>query len=234
MAGDRATSTAAESTNAINAVFAGVYQACMGVIGSSWPFDGWGCGGTSEETACQRVAWQVVNTAYYPAEPLQTEAHWDGRSNYNVLGPPPNPNGPWPPPNYQATSGTMLGASKTIWETQSSSYLCAGACNDGGCNTTPSGTWSCAGGAYQPSAFTANIPQNILNAAKRLGNTPVTVTVGSGITAGYDTYSYVYHTGAGCICATGLYAGGTSTCEGNGECYCPPAGKTSCHSKECD
>jgi hypothetical protein len=202
VAGDRITYTTQESLNAITQVFAAVYGACMQTIGGSWPWNGIGCGGTSEETACQRVGWQVINTAYYAAQPLQTDVGWNGWSNYNVLTPdtvttPENPiyqiyYGPFPPVNYNATSGTMLGASKTIWESLPNGTLCPGAQNNGGANTTPGTGWSCPGSAYEPASFVANIPQNLVNAAARLGKTVangeiVNVSVGSGIDAGYDT-----------------------------------------------
>jgi hypothetical protein len=177
---DRTKYTATESTNAINDLFADVYGYCMGIIGGQWPWGGVGCGGTSEQIGCQRASWQIVNEAYYTAGPDFWDAGW---SDYNVTGSVPNPNGPYPPANYNATSGTLMGASKSNQADTSTGGLCPGFCNDGSCNTTPTGSWSCAGSAYQPTSLVANIPQNIINAATRLKATQQTVILGSGITA---------------------------------------------------
>jgi hypothetical protein len=180
---DRTKYTAQESTNAINALFTDVYGYCMGEIGSQWP--GWpGCGNTSEQVACARAAWQIVNEAYYTAGP----DFWDdGWSDYDVVGSIANPLGPYPPANYNATSGTLMGASKSNQGDTSTGALCPGFCNDGTCDTYPTGNWSCPGSAYQPTSIVANIPQNIINAATRLKATQQNVQVGSGITAGYMT-----------------------------------------------
>ena len=135
----------------------------------------------------------------------------NGWSDFNVLGPPPNPAGPFPPPNYNTwatypSPKTMLGAAKSNGAVMpnppnpgcsaySGSSEAPGTCDNGGCNSFPTSISgastnpvSGAAACIVPNNFTANIPQNILYAATRLGKTVQTVVVGSGITAGYTTY----------------------------------------------
>ena len=159
----------------------------MNVIGNSYVsilgIGGIGCGGVSEQTMCQRAGWQVVDEILYKAYPIE---YWglgacnaygcgamDGMSDYETDSP------------YQ-----MLGAAKSNGEIMitngpshaNDAVLCPGACDDDHCNNAP---LACA--AYEPGAWTANVPDNIDRAAARLGKARVRVTIGSGITAGYTT-----------------------------------------------
>ena len=71
--GDRAIFNATQAFNALNDVWQEAYGGCMKTIGQSYPtflgISGFGCGGTSETTMCQRAAWQVVNEILYKAYP---------------------------------------------------------------------------------------------------------------------------------------------------------------------
>jgi hypothetical protein len=214
--GDRLFYSATEGFAAFNQAFTMIYGVCMGTISSSWPPWGIGCGGTSTETACARAAWEFVNEVRWPAYPMGhygLEANCnptcnpsDGWSDYNVLGPPPV----WgvssnPPPNYNVWSGTMLGAGKINGEyipvpsltntTGISQPPVSGMCDNGSCDNWPI-TWLGSTGypAWTPSNFTLNIPQNIINAATRLGKTQVKVGLNNGIADGYYT-----HTMSGCV-----------------------------------
>jgi hypothetical protein len=244
-AGDRTTYNATEGFNALNAAFTGVYNECMklGSGTSIWEeiSVGISCGdGITAEILCQRTAWQVVNEVMYAAYPQEfygLDAHnsacgsdencgWMdvedgdrvGWSDFNVVGPPPNPAGPYPDANWQtwpaltwppsaAMTSTMLGAGKSNNQMTAGTIaggvggsLVAGAC-DNNCNQAP---MNIAG--WAPSNFVANIPQNIVNAAGRLGKTAanggiVNVSVGSGISQGYTTYTYSDCHCNECVCA---------------------------------
>jgi len=221
--GDRTTYTTQEALNAVSALWSEVYGLCISTESISW-LDSVACDGLTAQLACQRASWQVVNASFYLARPLQTDAGWDSNgpgTDFDFPGVAPTPlSGPYPPVNFYKTTGTvLLGASKTIWESMPNGNLCPGACNSGNCQTVPTmGAWSCPNSAYEPPAFVLNIPENINNAAARLGKTVTTVGLNSGIAAGYYSYTDVYHPGATCI----DMQGGTSTCLANGECYNPP------------
>jgi hypothetical protein len=195
---DRRVYTATEGFDALSAGFNGLYNTCMTEIGQWYGF--WqqaGCDDVSNSIMCQRAAWQVTNEVRWPAYPQE---YWGlggcnsygcgymtGWSDFNVAGPPPNPAGPFPPANYNVWTGTMLGAAKTngqliAYAPPSPSQLAAGACDTGSCNNAPINA-----PGWAPSNFTANIPQNIINAASRLGKTIVTVEPNSGIQNGYNT-----------------------------------------------
>jgi hypothetical protein len=205
--GDRTLYTSTEAWNAVNSVFTQVYNECEGVIGNSWPWEGVGCGGASQKTACERAAWQFVNEILFKAYPFgyvtpgsaymymtagmlapNGDYYLDGWSDMPPQGPPPTV-GVYPPPNAKVWTGNMLGGGKMNGEYASNDQppwtLCPGAAGVSSSNTP----LPCA--EYEPSAWTANVPDNIEHAATRLGKTQQTVVSGSGITAGYDTYTVV-------------------------------------------
>jgi hypothetical protein len=172
--GDRTVYDGGQYFAAMSAVWQEAYDSCAGVIDNSWPWGGIGCGGTSETIACERAAWQFVNEIAYKAQPLQSESGWDdGWSDFNSGDP-------------SVWSGTMLGAGKMNEETMPDGSLCPGACNDGGCNNPPIGC-----SAYEPDAWVANVPDNIVHAAQRLnpGNQPGVpgYIVAGNVAPGYDT-----------------------------------------------
>jgi hypothetical protein len=198
-AGDRTFYTATEGYDALYNAFSVLYGVCMDTLASSWPPFGIGCGGTGTQVACERAAWEVINEVAFPAYPLVYFSldgngygvQPQGWSDFNVLGPPPNPAGPFPPPNYNVWSGTVLGDAKTngqeYMETPTQAAYVPGACDSGGCNNFPINY-----SGWTPANFTANLPQNIVNAGERLGKEIVPVAVGSGIAAGYNTCTPSY------------------------------------------
>jgi hypothetical protein len=192
--GDRTVYNGTQYFSAVNAIWQSAYTSCEAVIGSSWPWGGVGCGGTSTTVACERAAWQVVNEIAYKAQPLQPDASWDdGWSDFNSG-------------SHTVWTGTMLGAGKTIWESTPTGGLCAGACNDGGCNNAP-----IACSSYEPSSWVANVPDNIVHAAKRLNPSNSAslpgYTVAGVVAAGYNTCT-TYPT-----CNAGYYCDPAHECE---------------------
>jgi hypothetical protein len=186
--GDRPVYNGSQFFAAVNAVWQDAYNECIGVINASWPWEGIGCGGTGTNVACQRAAWQFVNEVAYKAHPVQVDAGWDdGWSDFNNLG---NWVQSWelPPPGYNTTSGTMLGAGKMNEETMPNGALCPGACNNGGCNNAPIGC-----SAYEPSTWVANVPDNIYRSATRINPSNSSslpgYVVGGTIAPGYWTYT---------------------------------------------
>jgi hypothetical protein len=161
---DRTINTSGFGT-AVNSVWWTAYEACEGVIDSSWPWDGIGCGGTPSYIGCERAAWQYVNEIVYKADPLQSGSGWDdGWSDYNPSGDYVSIGQPqMPPADYNEWWGPMMGGAKMNQQANPDGSLCAGSCNDGGCNSPP--VW-CA--PYENSAFTINAPDTIRNAAERL------------------------------------------------------------------
>jgi hypothetical protein len=184
-------------------VFSGVYATCMGQIGGTWPeilsflgIQGLGCGSSPESVMCARAAYQVINEILYDAYPLNyqtpTTGGWfahgieapngeyylDGWSDFNNGY---GVQGANPPLDYNVWTGTMLGAAKTEYQSMPDGSLCPGACNTTGCNKPPV---PCS--AYSTS-FTGNFPDNIANAAKRLGKAATQATAASGIAASYQS-----------------------------------------------
>jgi hypothetical protein len=196
---DRTVFNEGNAIASLNAAWNIGYGYCMDIIGGTEAevlafigIQGLGCGGTPEYVSCERAGWQLVNEMLFKAYPTQYvtdpgffevgppapngEWYMDGWSDFNPGGPPPNPSGPFPPPNADAWWGTMLGAGKANYQTEPDGTICPGACDDGGCNNPPLGCEP-----WAPTAWTANLPQNILNAAGRLGYEMDTVVLGSGI-----------------------------------------------------
>jgi hypothetical protein len=201
--GDRTVYNGSQFFSVVEAVWQEAYKNCEEVIGGSWPWEGVGCGGTGTTTACQRAAWQVVNEIVYKAQPLQPDAASDdGWSDFNSGNP-------------SVWSGTMLGAGKTIWETEPTGGLCPGACNNGGCNNAPI---SCS--AYAPATWVANVPDNIAHAAKRLNpNNSASLpgyTVAGVIAPGYNTTTTYPPCPSGESCT---YEGNPGYYQTYGNCY---------------
>jgi hypothetical protein len=219
--GDRVPYTGTQMWNIINnsntsapgPYYAAYYQ-CMQVIGGTLPFNnffgisGLGCGGSSEETMCQRAGWQAVNEILFPAYPIagcpvgdgncSFEAgplapggaydYLDGWSDFHTVGTAPPVVGSYPPPGYNTWTGTMLGAGKMNYESNGAQGgLCPGANNTTGANNFP---LACAN--YEPSTWTGNLPDNIWHAAVRLGKPLVQVNSGSGFAASYETCTPYY------------------------------------------
>jgi hypothetical protein len=216
-AGDRTVFNGTLGFAALTAAFNGVYNDCIQVIDNWYSAWDWaGCDFTAEQIMCDRAAWQVTNEVLmkaYPQEYYGLGANgpgtfMEGWSDFNVIGPPPV----WgltgnPPPNYNNWSGTMMGSAKSNGQLMpnppysgcnvapplyNGSSVAPGNCDTGSCNGPPVKEFYPQGNAsgescWAPPAFTANIPQNILNAATRLKAVQQTVAVGSGITASYDT-----------------------------------------------
>ena len=203
--GDRANYNGTQAWNAVNNVFNQAFNACMGTISGHYitilGIGGIGCGSASETRMCENAGWQAVNEIMFQAYPLGYVTHGtaytyergllspdgvdyylDGWSDFPPQGPAPvwgvSPN---PPPNYNNWTGAMQGAAKVNGEFASSQTLCPGAKEDGESNMP----LPCA--QYEPTAWTLNAPDNIMNAAKRLKSPTVSVTSSSGWAAGYDT-----------------------------------------------
>ena len=213
--GDRQTFNGSQAFAAVNAVFNDAYEACMGTISGSYitilGVGGIGCGGSSEQTMCERAGWQAVNEGWYPAYPAEycpvgdsgcsfehgnlapngVDYYLDGWSDFHTVGQAPPVIGVYPPAGYNTWTGTMLGAGKMNYESTgvagSVGSLCPGAQNTTGANNMP---LACS--AYEPASWVGNLPDNIANAAGRLGRAKVAVTSTSGYAAGYSTCQETY------------------------------------------
>jgi hypothetical protein len=212
---DRTPFAQKDAVNALTAAWNAGYDYCMGIIGSSITeilaslgIEGVGCGGSPESVTCDRVGWQIVNELLFkaypvgyinPSNPLYgyeagllspdgVDHYEDGWSDFDVGGAPPNPNGPFPPANYNTWSGTVLGAAKVNYQSEpTQETMCPGQCNTTGCNGPPI---PCS--PWVPTSWKGNLPINVLNAAARQGKTVanggiVNVSVNSGITPGSTT-----------------------------------------------
>jgi hypothetical protein len=214
--GDRQVYNGGQIWAAVNSVFNQAYGECMQVIGGTEAFNnffgisGLGCGSSSEQTMCQRAGWQAVNEILFLAYPIEgcpvgdsgcgfeagplapsgTQYYLDGWSDFHTVGQGPPVVGVYPPPGYNTWTGTMLGAGKMNYESSgvagSVGSLCPGANNTTGANNAP---LACPNYQF---ATTANLPDNIANAAGRLGRAQVKVTTASGYAAGYSTCHETY------------------------------------------
>jgi hypothetical protein len=171
-----------DSFNAVSTVWKQAYNKCMTVINGVWPWSGIGCGGDTIYDACARASYQVVNAMLYNAYPLESgcrpgTCYEDGWSDYNGDSSVWSPNGPYPPPEYNQWFGTMLGASKTNYETNPDGTPCQ--------TIASGGPIGCAGDELP--SWTINDPDDILAAASRLGAS----IVGGSVAPGYVTYQQV-------------------------------------------
>ena len=190
-AGDRSTYNQSDAIKSLTAAWNLGYDNCMQTENSLSGWDAFAqqyieCGGTSQSQFCGRAGWQIVNELLFSAYPLEgtPPAYESGWSDYNVAGAAPPPAaGPYPPPNYNVWSGTMLGGAKTNFQ----AYGAGENCQTPGDNGPPV---ACA--PWAPTSWTANSPDNIAHAASRLGKTQVAVTNTSGYAAGYDTCTKYY------------------------------------------
>jgi hypothetical protein len=182
--GDRPVYNNATYVNVAEAVWTAAYNACQDIQSSLSPFmqleEHIGCGGVTAAQICGRMAWQVVNAISSKAYPMESTCppgtcyatEW---SDFLTMGTPPPVNGPYPPPYYNTWSGIELGASKTNFQAIANGVACQA-------NNANGPAIACSG--WGPTSFTANMPDNILRAAQRLGAAVQSVSPGAGITAG--------------------------------------------------
>jgi hypothetical protein len=195
--GDRTSYNHQTFVNVATNVWNAAYDACQNLQSDlSWFVrlgESLECGGVSISQLCGRMAWQVVNEIAFKANPMEDNppAYQSGWSDVLVSGAGVSQNGPYPPANYNVwTGGPWLGASKTNFQVypigncppgvSCSPYYAS--CQSGNANGPPV---TCP--AWGPTAWTANVPDNIVHAAHRLGSTVTSVASGAGITAGSTT-----------------------------------------------
>jgi hypothetical protein len=211
--GDRTSYTNATFVTVATNVWNAAYNACQALQSDlSW-FVQLGesieCGGVSISQLCGRMAWQVVNEIAFKANPMEDNppVYESGWSDVLAPGAGANQNGPYPPANYNVwTGGPWLGAAKTNFQvyptgTCPAGVSCSGyyaSCQSGDANGAPV---ACAG--WGPTTFTANVPDNIVVAAKRTGHPVTTVASGSGITPGAN------------VCTTCDICVNSKTCDGD-------------------